>query len=221
LSGLEGVGQLFVEGALLPAFDVHCPLMSLPGLFRTTPETIPAAASYLAADPAMSKVWSDRLAPRQRPRVGLAWSGRAAHRFDRHRSLPLAQLLAALPPGFDYVSLQREVRPADQATLAAHPEVRHFGAELNDFADTAGLVAQMDVVVSVDTSVAHLAGALGKDVRLLLSRLGQDWRWLTGRDDTPWYPTMRLYRQGEDQNWGGPLDASARDIEPLAGPPTS
>ena len=213
LSGLKGVDQLVPEGAPLPAFDVHCPLMSLPGVFRTEPQTIPAAAAaYLAVDPAAAQAWSGRLGPPARPRIGLVWSGRPDHRYDRHRSLPLARLRAALPPGFDYVSLQREVRPADQAALAALPDVRHFGPELKDFADTAALVAQMDVVVSVDTSVAHLAGALGKDVRLLLSRIGQDWRWLTGRSDTPWYPTMRLYRQGEDQDWGGPLQAVARDL---------
>jgi tetratricopeptide (TPR) repeat protein len=216
LSGLEGVHQLVAEGAVLPAFDVHCPLMSLPGLFRTEPATIPAADAYLAAEPALVRRWSERLGPRLRPRVGLVWSGRAEHRQDRRRSLPLARLLAALPAGFDYVSLQREVRPADQATLARHPEVRHFGRDLTDFAQTAGLVAQMDLVVSVDTSVAHLAGAMGKDVRLLLSRLGQDWRWLLGRADTLWYPTMRLYRQGEDQDWDGPLAALAGDLAPIA-----
>jgi tetratricopeptide (TPR) repeat protein len=215
LAGLAGVDTLLAQGETPPAFDLHVPLMSLPLALGTRLETIPAPAAYLAADPARLEAWLQRLGPRARPRVGLVWSGRAEHRNDRHRSLPLARLLAALPPGLDYVSLQQEVRPADQATLAAAPEVRHFGPLLNDFADTAALVALMDVVVSVDTSLAHLAGALGKDTRLLLARLGQDWRWLTGRRDSPWYPAMRLYRQGADRDWAGPLAAIGSELGSL------
>lgn len=196
-------------------FDLHVPLMSLPVALGTRFDSIPASTAYLVADHAKLAAWSRRLGPRTRPRIGLAWSGRPEHRNDRHRSLPLARLLGALPSGFDYVSLQQEVRPADQATLAAHPEIRHFGAELKDFADTAALASSMDAVVAVDTSLAHLAGALGKDTRLLLSRIGQDWRWLTERNDSPWYPTMRLYRQGEDCDWAGPLAEVARDLAAL------
>jgi tetratricopeptide (TPR) repeat protein len=215
LASLPGAPTVIAQDEPPPAFDLHIPLLSLPLALGTRLDTIPAPAAYLAADPARISAWSQRLGPRERPRIGLVWSGRAEHRNDRHRSLPLARLLAALPEGLDYVSLQQEVRPADQATLAAHREVRHFGPELKDFADTAALVTLMDAVVSVDTSLAHLAGALGKDMRLLLSRVGQDWRWLTGRSDTPWYPTMRLYRQGEDGGWAAPLDAVARDLAGL------
>ena len=215
LRSLQGVSALIVHDAAPPAFDLHVPLMSLPLAFGTRLDTIPAPAAYLGADPAKVEAWSQRLGPRTRPRVGLVWSGRAEHRNDRHRSLPLARLLAALPPGLAYVSLQKEARPDDQATLAAHPEVRHFGEALHDFADTAALVSLMDAVVSVDTSLAHLAGALGKDTRLLLSRIGQDWRWLTGRTDTPWYPTMRLYRQGEDCDWAQPLADMGADLARL------
>lgn len=191
-----------------PAFDRHVPLLSLPLALGT----LPTPGAYLSPDPAKARAWAERLGPAARKRVGLFWSGAAGHRNDRHRSLPLARLLAALPPGLDYVSLQREVRPQDQATLAAHPEVRHFGEALTDFSDTAALVSLMDVVVGVDTSLAHLAGALGKDVRLLLARIGQDWRWMTARDDTPWYPSMTLYRQGEDCRWDRVLAAVARDL---------
>jgi tetratricopeptide (TPR) repeat protein len=212
LNSLAGVGVLIAQDEAPPAFDLHLPLMSLPLALGTRLETIPAPASYLAADPARIEAWTKRLGPRARPRIGLVWSGRAEHRNDRHRSLPLARLLDALPPDFDYVSLQQEVRPSDLETLASHAEVRHFGSELKDFADTAALVSLMDVVVTVDTSLAHLAGALGRDTRLLLSRIGQDWRWLTGRSDAPWYPATRLYRQGEDRDWAGPLAAVTRDL---------
>ena len=207
LQGLEGVEAVGADRTP-PPFDLHVPLMSLPLAFGTRLDTIPLPAA-LAPDPAKVAEWSDRLGPAQRKRIGLVWSGAPGHRNDRHRSLPLERLLASLPPGFDYVSLQKEVRLADQATLDAHPEVRHFGAELRDFADTAALVALMDVVVTVDTSLAHLAGALGKDTRLLLARIGQDWRWMTVRDDSPWYPSMRLYRQGDDCAWAKPLAAMA------------
>jgi tetratricopeptide (TPR) repeat protein len=212
LTSLAGVDALIAQDEAPPAFDLHVPLMSLPLAFHTRPETIPASTAYLAADPAEAQAWSERLGPRTRPRIGLVWSGRAQHRNDSHRSLPLARLLAAMPEGFDYVSLQQEVRPQDLAALAANPNVRHFGAELKDFASTAALVSLMDAVVSVDTSLAHLSGALGKDTRLLLSRIGQDWRWLTARGDTPWYPSMLLYRQGDDRDWAGPLAAIAKDL---------
>ena len=213
LRGLEGV-EVIGTDAPPPPFDVHVPLMSLPLALGSRLDSVPLPAT-LAPDPAKVAAWSGRLGPAQRKRIGLVWSGAPGHRNDRHRSLPLERLLAALPPGLDYVSLQKEVRAADQATLDAHPEVRHFGAELHDFADTAALVSLMDVVITVDTSLAHLAGALGKDTRLLLARIGQDWRWMTGRDDSPWYPSMRLYRQGADSDWDGPLTAVAGDIARL------
>lgn len=209
LESLTGADALIAPDEAPPAFDLHVPLMSLPLAFGTRLDSIPAPPAYLAADPAKAEAWSKRLGPRARRRVGLVWSGRAEHRNDRHRSLPLARLLAALPRGYDYVSLQQEVRPSDRAALAAHPEVRHFGDELRDFGDTAALVSLMDVVISVDTSLVHLAGALGKDTRLLLSRIGQDWRWLAGRGDSPWYPSMRLHRQGADGAWNGPLAEAA------------
>ena len=193
-----------------PPFDHHTPLLSLPLVLGFAP-----AATYLQPDPAKVQAWTGRLGPSDRKRVGLVWSGASGHRNDRHRSLPLDRLLAALPRGFDYVSLQKDIRRADRATLDVHAEVRHCGAELTDFSDTAALVSLMDVVVSVDTSVAHLAGALGKDTRVLLARIGQDWRWLTRRADSPWYPSMRLYRQGEDCGWDAPLAAVAGDLGQL------
>ena len=124
----------------------------------------------------------------------------------------MARLLAALPEGFEYIGLQQEVRTHDQAILDAHPQVRSFSRDLNDFTDTAALISLMDAVVSIDTSIAHLAGALGQDVRVLLARIGQDWRWMTEDVQTPWYPSMRLYRQGEDNDWAGPLQKAGADL---------
>jgi hypothetical protein len=212
LRGLDGVDRLIADGDATPPYDLHCPLMSLPLALGTTGESIPALPAYLKADPAKAQAWEAVLGPRRARRVGLVWSGRAEHANDATRSLPLAELMAGLPPGLDYVSLQKEVRPSDEAALAAHPRVRHFGARLEDFTDTAALVSLMDVVVSVDTSLAHLAGALGQDVRLLLPRIGQDWRWgLDGRA-TPWYPSMTLYRQGADLGWAPPLAELTSDL---------
>ena len=212
LKGLQGVDVLLAQGQTPPPFDLHCPLLSLPLALGATLETIPAQRAYLAPRPDKVQAWAAALGPRTRPRIGLAWSGRAEHNNDRSRSLALAELVAQLPPGADYVSLQQEVRPSDQAALAANPHIRFFGPRLTDFTQTAALVSLMDAVVSVDTSIAHLAGALGADTRLLLACIGQDWRWLLDRADSPWYPTMTLYRQGADCGWAEPLAAVWRDL---------
>ena len=208
LSGLKGVDQLTARGDPLPEFDVHCPLGSLPLAFGTTPQTVPAAEGYLHADPGKTQQWSDVLGPKTRPRVGLAWSGSLGHPNDRHRSIPLAEFLAFLPDGFDYVSLQQELRPADAAALAADPRVRHFGEALRDFTDTAALSDLMDVVISVDTSVAHLSRRAGpQDSGRLLPRANLDWRWLLGARRQPLvFESMTLYRQGADwdcSSWPG------------------
>jgi hypothetical protein len=145
--------------------------------------------------------WNGRLGPRHRPRIGLAWSGLPAHDNDHNRSMRLS---AFLPPlaGFNatYVSLQREVRDVDAPMLQGRSDVLHFGDELKTYADTAALIANLDLVISVDTSVAHLAGALAKPVWILLPFI-PDWRWLLDRDDSPWYPTARLFRQDETRGW--------------------
>jgi tetratricopeptide (TPR) repeat protein len=211
LRGLDGVSEIVETGQPLPPFDFHCPLLSLPLVLGTTLQSIPAAPAYLRAEPALVDEWADRLGPRRAPRVGLAWSGSVGHTGDRERSLALESLLRALPPGLEYVSLQKELRSADAAAIAAAPGIRHFGDALRDFADTAALCACMDGVVSVDTSVAHLAAALGRPTWLLLPHV-PDWRWLLGRDDSPWYPSMRLYRQGADRTWAGVLARVGTDL---------
>ena len=201
LGRLAGSVEVFGWGEPLPPFDFHCPLMSLPLAFKTTLETIPADGPYLSADPQKVRDWSSRLGSANKRRVGLVWSGSPGHTNDAARSIPLAELLGSLG-GVEasFVSLQKELRPHDQAVLAARPEILHFGESLRDFDDTAALIQAMDLVISVDTSVAHLAGALGKPVWILLPYV-PDWRWLLDREDSPWYPTARLFRQPRLGDW--------------------
>ena len=211
---LEGVASVIARGDPLPAFDYQTPLLSLPPAFGTALDSIPASKAYLHADPAKSAAWAERLGPKTAPRVGLVWNGSAAQENDRNRSLALSALLAHLPEGLDYVSLQAELRETDRPALTASG-IRHFGPDLRDFTDTAALCGQMDLVVSVCTSGAHLAGALGKDTRILLTNVGVCWRWLTARADSPWYPSATLYRQGTDNDWTPVLRRLGADLAAL------
>ena len=211
LQGMPGVSEFVVKGQALPAADFHCPLLSLPLAFQTTLESIPSPGPYLQADPQKIKQWSERLGPQSRPRIGLVWSGNSQHSNDHNRSIPFELLLSQLPHRFDWVSLQREVREADQLALELHPHIRHFGTELEDFADTAALCASMDLVISVDTSVAHLSGALGQLTWVLLPSV-PDWRWLLDRDDSPWYACVKLYRQTALGKWGPVLQRLSNDL---------
>lgn len=200
LRTLAGVREVIARGASLPPFDYQCPLMSLPLAFRTDALSIPAEIPYLASHPARVEAWRDRLGPATRPRIGMAWSGSQALANDK-RSMALEQFLPLLAGDAAWVSLQKEVRPADATLLASHPEVRHFADELHDFGDTAALVELLDLVVTVDTSVTHLAGALGKEVWILLPFGSHDWRWQLAREDSPWYPKARLFRQSAPGDW--------------------
>lgn len=203
MASLAGPAQVIAQGEPLPPFDLHCPLMSLPLAFRTTPDDVPARASYLRAAPGLVEALASRLGPRTRPRIGLAWSGNAAHRNNINRSVPLASLMSALPAGADYFCLQRDILDTDRPALAGQFDLRIVPEVYQSFDQTAALVEAMDLVISIDTSLAHLAGALGKPCWILLSR-APDWRWLTDREDCPWYPCARLFRQ---QAWG-PWDAT-------------
>jgi len=182
----------------LPPFDLHCPLMSLPLHLATTLASIPAADGYLAADAERQQQWAERLGPRRKPRIGLVWSGSRTHSNDRRRSLPFAMLSELLSLDAEFHSLQRDYR--ESADEIAAQGIQDHAADLHSLADTAALIAQLDAVISVDTSVAHLAGALGKPCWLLLPAL-PDFRWgLTG-NDSPWYASMTLFRQGADRQW--------------------
>ena len=194
--GVEVVGA----GRHPREFDWHIPIMSLPLALGLTESTIPAPPAYLSADPAAVTTWGVRLGPRSRPRVGLAWAGNPDHRNDRNRSIGLARLLALAEIGVDWVSLHKAPRPEDAAAMAAWPGLQKLGPGLHDFADTAALVANLDLVLSVDTSVAHLAAALGRRTWVLVP-FAPDWRWGLGRADSPWYPSARLFRQERPGDW--------------------
>ena len=209
---IEGVDELIASGTDLPPFDFYCPLMSLPLAMGTTLDTIPLGEPYLnSVDDKLAK-WSSRLGPKSNLRVGMVWSGNAKHKNDHNRSIALEQMLSAIPEGYELVSLQKEVRETDLIVLEKTKQIRHFGAELDDFSDTAALCDLMDVIISVDTSVAHLAGALGKPLKLLLPD-NSDFRWLLDRSDSPWYPSMRLFAQGIDKLWEPVLEKINDDLK--------
>jgi Flp pilus assembly protein TadD len=210
LRGLAGVAQVVAEDEPLPGFDCHCPLMTLPLAFKTLLESIPGPRGYLRADPARLAAWQRRLGGRDLPRVGLMWSGNPDNQIDRYRSFPLAAWLPHLPPGFRYYGLQRFVREEDRAALGSGV-VCDLSAEQHDFGDAAALCACMDLVVSVSTSIAHLSGALGLRTWVMLSEFA-DWPWLLGREDSPWYPTARLYRQASRGDWPGVFTRVAADL---------
>jgi hypothetical protein len=211
LADLPGVSQLVPLGSPLPAFDFQIPSMSAPLAFKTTLETIPLAERYLMSDPAKVAEWQERLGEKRRPLIGLAWSGNAAHAKDRRRNVGLEQLLAGLPDGIEYVSLQKDMRERDLEVMRAHPELLNVSDGLQDFSDTAALCECMDLVISVDTSVAHLAGALGRPAWILLP-FQPDWRWLLERSNSPWYSSVRLYRQAAPDDWRQPLERMAADL---------
>jgi tetratricopeptide (TPR) repeat protein len=214
LSHLAGVSQVVASGSLLPDFDFHCPLLSLPLAFNTSVATIPCSVPYLRGDAALIARWQARLGEKTKQRIGLVWSGNPNHVNDRRRSIPLADFIPHLPADFSYVSLQTQVREIDAYTLQANPAILDLAEEIDDFSDTAALCDCMDLVISVDTSVAHLSGAMGKSTWVLLAT-NPDWRWLLGRDDSPWYPTVKLYRQRTMGDWSGVLAKLEADFSGL------
>jgi tetratricopeptide (TPR) repeat protein len=210
MTALAGVSQVIRRGDPFPPFDLHCPLMSLPlalGQF----EPMPATEPYLKADPARVALWAERLGPAKGLRVGLVFSGSPTHVKDALRSIPFDAMAAALPAGPEYHLLQKDLREADREALAARPDVAIWADKLASFSDTAALIQHMDLAVSVDTSVAHLAGALGRPVWVLLPT-EPDWRWGLERETTPWYPHMTLYRQMVYRDWSEPLERVAGDL---------
>jgi tetratricopeptide (TPR) repeat protein len=215
-STIPFVDAVIPRGELLPEFDCHCPLLSLPLAFATELATIPADTSYLAADDEEAARWRARL-PTSHPLVGVAWSGDRSHDNDLNRSLALETLLPLFDlPGVTFVSLQHVVREEDASVLRSRPNIVRIGEEFSDFADTAAAIAGMDVVISADTAVAHLAGAMGKPLFLLLP-FAADFRWLRERQDSPWYPTAHLYRQPAFGDWKSAIEALCqrlgRDIQ--------
>jgi tetratricopeptide (TPR) repeat protein len=211
LTSLEGVSELVSAGSPLPVFDYQCPLLSLPLAFNTTLDTIPSPSSYLRADEERLAQWRFRLGERHRPRVGLVWSGNSRNPMDSRRSIPLGELLGQLPMGFEYFRLQTEMRESDRVALESNPSIVSFDDDLLDFENTAALCKCMDVIVTIDTSIAHLAGTLGHRAWVLLPHT-PDFRWLRDRDDSPWYPSLRLYRQAYRGDWKTVLNRVAADL---------
>jgi tetratricopeptide (TPR) repeat protein len=204
IASMPEVALTVTQGLPLPACDLRCPMLSLPLAFGTTPTTIPAEVPYLGAPPARAAHWKTRFAREVRPgalKVGLVWAGNRNNKNDRNRSIAAARLEPLLAaPGVRWIALQAEVEPRDRAWLAAHPEVLDIGSTLSDFADCAGAMAALDLVLSVDTATVHLAGALALPVWVMLP-FSPDWRWMLGRSDSPWYPTARLFRQPAPGDW--------------------
>lgn len=194
--------RVISRGDPLPDFDVQVPILSLPFAFGTRLETIPSVTPYLQASLQSATKWNARLGPKAGSRIGIAWSGNPENTRDRERSIGLRSLLPLLDVEATFVSLQKGIRAADADLLREHGGILHLADELEDFSDTAGLISQLDLVISVDTGVAHLAGALGKPVWIMVTYI-PDWRWLLDRDDSPWYPTARLFRQANIDDWEG------------------
>jgi tetratricopeptide (TPR) repeat protein len=212
---VAGEYQVSLRGEPPPRFDLHCPLMSLPLALATELADIPAAhRPYLAVPPDRIARWRDRIAETGRPRIGLAWSGRQGHDNDAHRSIPFAHLAPLFGAGErSFVCLQSEIRDSDRDAVGQSRLIR-LSHPFGDFADTAAVIASLDAVVTVDTSVAHLAAALGRPVFLLLP-WACDFRWLLERTDSPWYPTARLFRQPTPNDWASAIEAVAQAIGSL------
>lgn len=208
LSGLDGVSQCLPKSpeTRLPPIDFHAPIYSLPVAFETRLDRIPSGESYLpAAGADQVQAWENRLGPHEKLRVGLVWSGNPSHPGDQARSIPFRMLASLLDVDATFVSLQKNPRPVDVEPLRERPDVVDFTADLSDLAATAALVSCLDLVISVDTAVAHLAAALGRPTWIMLPYI-PDFRWLLDRHDSPWYPTVRLFRQGKTREYASVVD---------------
>jgi tetratricopeptide (TPR) repeat protein len=224
MAPLVGAATVIARGEAPPPFDVHCPVGSLPLALHTELSTVPAQIPYLSADEARLAKWSGRLGELAHPRIALAWSGNPGHDNDRNRSIAFAKLAPLFSPshplplagkgreGATFVSLQRDVRNEDAAPLAAEKRVTPSGGELDDFSDTAAVLALCDLVITVDTAVAHLAGAMGRPVWVLVP-FSPDWRWTRDGETTPWYPTTRLFRQVSLGDWDSVIAGVAAELK--------
>jgi Tfp pilus assembly protein PilF len=219
LRTLDRVSAVIARGGVLPDFDLHCPMLSMPLVRGTTLKTIPASPCYLRADDDRVTAWQQRLGGRRHAagglRIGVIASGNPKYQKDRDRSVPLAKLATLFGPDREFICLQKELRQEDRDLIHAHADrIRSFADELTDFAETAALIACTDLVIAVDTAGAHLAGALGKPLWVLLPFAG-DWRWLRDRADSPWYPSARLFRQPKPGDWDSVVAALGAALEQI------
>jgi tetratricopeptide (TPR) repeat protein len=208
-SGIDGVQWIIRPGETLPEMELQCPLMSLPLAFKTSLATMPAEVPYVVPSQDLVAKWAKILGRADRLRVGLVWSGSPQHLNDRNRSIPLDKFGPIISQrAVEFVALQPDVRPHDADVLRRHPHIRHFG---QDFANGAAILSLLDLVISVDTAWAHLAGAMAKPVWIPLPAF-PDWRWLLEREDSPWYPTARLFRQASPARWDDVIERMAREL---------
>lgn len=215
---LPGLSEIVNFGDPLPQFDVHCPLMTLPLVFKTTLETIPAQIPYLKPDPQLAAQWAEKMpAEPGSPRIGLVWAGAPGNKNDRNRSMSLQELAPlAEVKNAQFYSLQKGPAAAQANRPPAGMKLIDFTENFSDFADTAAMAANLDLVIAVDTSVAHLAGAMGCPVWILIPFM-PDWRWMRERADSPWYPTLRIFRQSTRRKWPEVVQNVAQALKGFAG----
>jgi tetratricopeptide (TPR) repeat protein len=206
---------VLAQEEVMPPHDAHCPLMSLPLAFGTTPQTIPRNVPYLRVPESRVEKWKDAIGARSKPRIALVWSGGQRLLNNPTRDLPLAALLPLLDAtDAEWLSLQKDISVPDADLLARYPQIRRMDGELHDFADTAAILAQCDLLISIDSAVAHLAGAMGMPVWLVL-RKAAEWRWLAEGRDSAWYPKHRLWRQASHGQWLEPVDQVREALKQL------
>jgi tetratricopeptide (TPR) repeat protein len=213
---LEGVSALVAAGDEISEFDCQCPLMSLPLAFKTRLDTIPNKVPYLTPSADIVQKWHARVGGGEF-KVGVAWAGNSNFINDRERSILLENILpVSAIVGVKCMSIQKDLRPGDQQLLNANPQIVQLGKEISDFQDAAAIVMSLDLIISVDTSVVHLAGALARPVWVLLP-FNPDWRWLLGRTDSPWYPTAKLFRQTKDGDWASVITSVCEELKKQLG----
>ncbi|PQV52987.1 tetratricopeptide repeat protein [Paraburkholderia sp. BL21I4N1] len=222
LHDYAGADQVIGESAVLPPFDYHVPTMSLPFMLKLREADLAMAAPYLHADAALAADWDDLFAgPIRRPRIGVVWSGSRTHKNDRNRSISLEQIQPLFEADADFIALQNDIRETDCACFAQLVQrgvLRDVSARLTTFAATAALIERLDLVISVDTAVAHLAGALGKPAWIALPYT-PDWRWQLNRSDSPWYPGTRLFRQAKRNDWSDAIASLREELTKRTFPP--
>ena len=204
-------GKTIGFGQPVPAFDVWCPMMSLPAVMMTTVATIPRALSYISANAAAAAEWNRRLGPRTRLRVGVSWSGRRDSWINQHKSVPFNDIAEMIRrnPQYQWVNLQVDA-DEEQSRILTESGVSVYPGTIRDMADTAALISGLDVVISVDSAVSHLSAAMGRPTWIMLNDYAVDWRWFRNRGDSPWYPTVKLFRQPCQGNWTAVLDRIQR-----------
>lgn len=212
---IPGVDAVVGIGQPLPEFDFHCPMMTLPLAFGTTLESIPQDIPYLRPDKQLVSQWKKKLRRSKRPRVGVVWKGNPKHENNKNRSIAFEQFKSVLIEGIDWVCLQKNISAAERKAVESMKHVQLVGPELGDFDDTCAVMSTCDLVITVDTAVAHLSGAMGKPTWVLLPNRC-DWRWLRERSDSPWYPSACLFRQSEMGDWPGVIDRVRKGVAALS-----